>query len=152
MVCILKPVFICRASSSKKNIYRCCAANCEGTDHLYRFPKDLVLRSAWVRFIKTRLKSFTAPSTKTALCFRHFTTESFSNYGQYVMTKGTENSVRLVTLVHQFWILCSYFVLFIMRPNIFLVQHSFQEFVVLYTHRMIFHLQLQWTPSSWWQH
>ncbi|KAF6028430.1 hypothetical protein EB796_013271 [Bugula neritina] len=96
MVCILKPVFICRASSSKKNIYRCCAANCEGTDHLYRFPKDLVLRSAWVRFIKTRLKSFTAPSTKTALCFRHLTTESFSNYGQYVMTKGTENSVRLV--------------------------------------------------------
>ena len=65
---------------------RCCAANCEGTEHLYSWPSDPSLAAKWTKFVTVKLKNFTL-SSNTRICFRHFAERMFANYVQYKTMK-----------------------------------------------------------------
>ena len=71
-------------SSSQKDVRKCAAMHCDGTSHLYSWPKanDLNRRNLWTKFVQTKRKDF-VPAIRSALCFRHFTRDQFRNYSMY---------------------------------------------------------------------
>ena len=58
------------------------AANCEGAEHVYSWPKDLLRKRKWTAFVTQKVVNF-AFKTNSVLCFRHFSPKCFSNLSHY---------------------------------------------------------------------
>ena len=82
----------------------CAAANCNDADeHLFKWPDHKnstnQQRQAWTNFVCDKVKNFSL-NKSSRLCWRHFHTDMFANYKQYVTMKD-----EAIRLVHWFMII-----------------------------------------------
>ena len=82
----------------------CAAANCDNAaEHLFKWPEHKnstdLQRQAWMKFVCDKVKNFSLKKS-SRLCWRHFHTDMFANYKQYVTMKD-----EAIRLVHWFMII-----------------------------------------------